>query len=147
MKIYLTSIFLLLSAICFGQFYDDFSDGNYSANPRWFMTDMDAKMVENNDGYAVELHPTGEIKNSSIKKGSFRTANTLTDNTWWGCDLTFEINENSEGEIRFYLMSTLPNLGSGEGIYLAINTKSRSLYFAYENNSTKIPRIFLFSKK
>jgi hypothetical protein len=80
---------------------------------------MDAKMVENNDGYAVELHPTGEIENSSIKKGSFRTANTLTDNTWWGCDLTFDINKNSEGEIRFYLMSTLPNLGSGNGIYLA----------------------------
>ena len=138
MKIYLTSIFLLLSAICFGQFYDDFSDGNYTVNPRWFMTDMDAKMVENNDGYAVELHPTGEIENSSIKKGSFRTSNTLMDNTWWGCDLTFEINENSEGEIRFYLMSTLPNLGSGEGIYLSIDTKSRLLYFIYENKGTKI---------
>ena len=138
MKIYLTSIFLLLSAICFGQFYDDFSDGNYTANPRWFMTDMDAQIVENNDGYAVELHPTGEIENSSIKKGSFRTANTLIDNTWWGCDLTFEINENSEGEIRFYLMSTLPNLGSGEGIYLAINTKSRLLNFIFENKGIKI---------
>jgi hypothetical protein len=138
MKIYLTSIFLLLSAICFGQFYDDFSDGNYTSNPRWFMTDMDAQIVENNDGYAVELHPTGEIENSSIKKGSFRTANTQTDNTWWGCDLTFDVNENSEGEIRFYLMSTLPNLGSGEGIYLSINTKSRLLYFIYENKGTKI---------
>ena len=138
MKNYLIVIFLLLSMACFSQFYDDFSDGNYTANPRWFMTDMDAQIVENNDGYAVELHPTGEIENSSIKKGSFRTANTLIDNTWWGCDLTFEINENSEGEIRFYLMSTLPNLGSGEGIYLAINTKSRLLNFIFENKGIKI---------
>ena len=138
MKIYLTSIFLLLSTICFGQFYDDFSDGNYTANPRWFMTDMDAQIVENNDGYAVELHPTGEIENSSMKKGSFRTANTQTDNTWWGCDLTFDVNENSEGEIRFYLMSTLPSLGSGEGIYLAINAKSRLLHFIHENKGTQI---------
>ena len=138
MKNYLIVIFLLLSMACFGQFYDDFSDGNYTANPRWFMTDMDAQIVENNDGYAVELHPTGEIENSSIKKGSFRTANTLMDNTWWGCDLTFDVNENSEGEIRFYLMSTLPNLGSGNGIYLAINTKSRLLNFIFENKGIKI---------
>ena len=138
MKIYLTSIFLLLSAICFGQFYDDFSDGNYTANPRWFMSDMEAKIVSTEEGYAVELHPTGEMENSAMKKGSFRTANTLTDNTWWGCDLTFEINKNSEGEIRFYLMSTLPNLGSGEGIYLTINTENRLIYFVHENKNTKI---------
>ena len=138
MKNYLTIVFLLLSTICFGQFYDDFSDGNYSANPRWFMTDMDAKMVENNDGYAVELHPTGEIENSSIKKGSFRTANTLTNNTWWGCDLTFDINKNSEGEIRFYLLSSLPSLGNGSGFFLEIDLKNRLIYFAYENKTTEI---------
>ena len=63
MKNYLTIIFLLFSALCFSQFYDDFSDGNYSANPRWFMTDMDANIVENNGGYAVELHPTGKLNN------------------------------------------------------------------------------------
>ena len=68
MKIYLTSIFLLLSAICFGQFYDDFSDGNYTANPRWFMTNMDAQIVENNDGYAVELHPTGRGRRERYEK-------------------------------------------------------------------------------
>ena len=115
MKIYLTFLLLLFVNISFAQFYDDFSDGNYTANPRWFMTDMDAKIVENNDGYAVELHPTGEVADSQLKKGSFRTANTLMDNTWWGCDLTFDVNSDSEGEIRFYLMSTLPNLSNGNG--------------------------------
>ena len=130
MKNYLIVIFLLLSMACFGQFYDDFSDGNYTANPRWFMTDMEAQIVENNDGYAVELHPTGEIENSSIKKGSFRTANTLMDNTWWGCDLTFDVNENSEGEIRFYLMSTLPNLSNANGYVLNIDLQKNRLILA-----------------
>ncbi len=139
MKNYLTIVFLLLSTICFGQFYDDFSDGNYSANPRWFMTDMDAKMVENNDGYAVELHPTGEIENSSIKKGSFRTANTLTDNTWWGCDLTFDINKNSEGEILFYIASPLPSLGESSGTYLRINLISRYICLVYDDKGTLKP--------
>ncbi len=129
---------MLFSAVCFGQFYDDFSDGNYTENPRWFMSDMEAQIVTSEDGYAVELHPTGEVENSSLRKGSFRTANTLIDNTWWGCDLTFDMNENSEGEIRFYLMSTLPNLGSGEGIYLTINTENRLIYFVHENKNTKI---------
>ena len=130
MKIYLTSIFLLFSTLVFGQFYDDFSDGNYTANPRWFMSDMEAQIVTTSDGYAVELHPTGEIEENSMKKGSFRTANTLIDNTWWGCDLTFDINKNSEGEIRFYLMSTLPNLESGEGYILSIDLKENKLVFA-----------------
>ena len=115
---------------CFGQFYDDFSDGNYTANPRWFMTDMDAQIVENNDGYAVELHPTGEVEESDMKKGSFRTANTLMDNTWWGCDLTFDVNENSEGEIRFYLMSTLPNLSNANGYVLNIDLQKNRLILA-----------------
>ena len=138
MKNYLSFIFLLFSAVCFGQFYDDFSDGNYTENPRWFMSDMEAQIVTSEDGYAVELHPTDEVENSSLRKGSFRTANTLIDNTWWGCDLTFELNENSEGEIRFYLMSTLPNLGSGEGIYFTIDTKSRLIYFIHDGENTKI---------
>ena len=127
MKIYLTFLLLLFVNISFAQFYDDFSDGNYTANPRWFMTDMDAKIVENNDGYAVELHPTGEVADSQLKKGSFRTANTLMDNTWWGCDLTFDVNSDSEGEIRFYLMSTLPNLSNGNGYILNINLKNKML--------------------
>ena len=135
MKNYLTIIFLLFSSLCFGQFYDDFSDGNYTANPRWFMTDMEAQMVENNGGYAVELHPIGEVVDSQLKKGSFRTANTLMDNTWWGCDLTFDVNENSEGEIRFYISSSLPSLGDGLGFFLEINLENRLISFVYENKT------------
>ena len=139
MKNYLTIIFLLFSSLCFGQFYDDFSDGNYTANPRWFMTDMEAQMVENNGGYAVELHPIGEVVDSQLKKGSFRTANTQTDNTWWGCDLTFDVNKNSEGEILFYIASSLPSLGESSGTYLRINLLSRSIYLVYEDNTTLKP--------
>ena len=152
MKNYLTIIFLLFSALCFSQFYDDFSDGNYSANPRWFMTDMDANIVENNCGYAVELHPTGKLNNDpsgyatspktgeehNMLKGSFRTANTLNDNTWWGCDLTFDIKEDSEGEIRFYISSSLPSLGEGVGFFLEINLETRLVNFIYENKTTEI---------
>lgn len=127
MKIYFTFLLLLFANACFAQFYDDFSDGNYTANPRWFMTDMDAQIVESDEGYAVELHPTGALADSQLLKGSFRTANTLIDNTWWACDLTFNLNSNSEGEIRFYLMSTLPNLGNGDGYILCINLQSNML--------------------
>lgn len=134
MKKILILCFLLLSLSISAQFYDDFSDGNYTANPRWFMTDMDAQMVENNGGYAVELHPIGNIENSNLKKGSFRTANTLTDNTWWGCDLTFDVNKDSEGEIRFYLMSTLPNLSNADGYVLNIDLKGKRLILARTQN-------------
>lgn len=137
MKNYLTFIFLLLSICCFSQFYDDFSDGNYTENPRWFMTDMDVQMITTNNGYAVKLHPTGEIEDE-LCKGSFRTANTLIDNTWWGCDLTFEVNEKSEGEIRFYISSSLPTLGTSEGFYLKINLEEKLIYFIYEDKTTSI---------
>ncbi len=152
MKNYLTIIFLLFSSLCFSQFYDDFSDGNYSANPRWFMSDIEANIVENNGGYAVELHPTGELNNNpsgydttpktgeeyNMHKGSFRTANTLMDNTWWGCDLTFDVNKDSEGEIRFYITSSLPSLGEGVGFFIEINLENRHVSFIYENKTTEI---------
>ena len=57
MKNYLTLTLLLFTNICFGQFHDDFSDGNYTANPRWFMSDMEAQIIKNDGGYAVDLHP------------------------------------------------------------------------------------------
>lgn len=139
MKNYLILILLLFTNTCFAQFYDDFSDGNYTANPRWFMTDMNAKMVESDNGYAVELHPTGDIADSQLKKGSFRTANTLTDNTWWGCDLTFNVNSNSEGNILFYIASSLPSLGESSGTYLKINLLSRSIYLVYDEEGTLKP--------
>jgi hypothetical protein len=94
------------------------------------MSDIEALIVESNNGYAVELHPTGDIVNDQLKEGSFRTANTLMDNTWWGCDLTFDINKNSEGEIRFYLMSTLPNLSNAKGYVLSIDLKKNRLLLA-----------------
>lgn len=139
MKKILILCLLLFSLSISAQFYDDFSDGNYTANPRWFMTDMDAQMVENEGGYAVELHPIGNIENSNLKKGSFRTANTLTDNTWWGCDLTFDINKNSEGEILFYIASPLPSLGESSGTYLRINLISRYICLVYDDKGTLKP--------
>ncbi|MEE1090304.1 MAG: lamin tail domain-containing protein, partial [Paludibacteraceae bacterium] len=73
-----------------------------------------------------------------MHKGSFRTANTLMDNTWWGCDLTFDIKEDSEGEIRFYISSSLPSLGEGVGFFLEINLETRLVNFIYENKTTEI---------
>ena len=143
MKKILILCLLLLSLSTSAQFYDDFSDGNYSANPRWFMTDMDAQIVATNDSYAVELHPTGNITDNKFKKGSFRTANTLTDNTWWGCDLTFNTNQNSEGSVRFYISSSLPSLGDGTGFFLEINLKNRHINFIHENKTTEIVTEFL----
>lgn len=139
MKNYLTLTLLLFTNICFGQFHDDFSDGNYTANPRWFMSDMEAQMIKNDGGYAVELHPIGEIVDSQLKKGSFRTANTQTDNTWWGCDLTFDVNSNSEGNILFYIASSLPSLGESSGTYLKINLLNRSIYLVYDDEGTLKP--------
>ena len=138
MKNYLTLILLLFTNICFAQFYDDFSDGNFTANPRWFMSDMDAQIIESNNGYALELHPTGNSDNSNLKQGSFRTANTLTDDTWWGCDISFVLSQNSTGSIRFYLSSSLPSLGNGSGFFLEINLDNRLIYFVYENTTTEI---------
>ena len=129
---------LLFSLSISAQFYDDFSDGNYTANPRWFMTDMDAQMVENEGGYAVGLHPIGNIENSNLKKGSFRTASTLTDNTWWGCNINFELTQNSTGSIRFYLSSSLPSLGNGSGFCLEINLQDKLVKFVHENTATEI---------
>lgn len=135
-KILILSL-LVYSITSVAQFYDDFSDGNYTANPRWYTSNMDAQIVVSNNGYAVELHPIGNIADSNLKQGSFRTANTLTDNTWWGCDLTLDVKNNSTGKIKFYISSSLPSLGNGTGFYLDIDLSNKQIQFIYETNEKK----------
>lgn len=127
MKLFFTLCAILFTFNITAQYYDDFSDGNFTSDPRWFFSDMTAYVVSTDDnGYAVSLNPTLQSGSNHLT-GSFRTASLLTDNTWWGCNLQFNIAVGSTSSISYYLTSSRTDLGSSSGIFLYIDFLNRSI--------------------
>ena len=99
--------------------YDNFKDGNYTENPKWFVTDLNAVILRNNGTYVAEL------TKSSDNDGTFKTTNYLTSNTEWGCSICFENSEGINGSIDFVLSAASIYTLTAKGYFIRINTLSK----------------------
>jgi hypothetical protein len=143
--------FLILVIPKFGmtQVTDNFSDGNFTANPVW---SSDTSQFEVNSAKQLHLRSSGAdtsvlvVQNSSVK------------NTEWDLWLKLSFNTSSNNNARVYLVSDHPDLkNSLNGYYLQVGGTNDSVQFmkqtgnlhqklftgaiSYTGNSTNILRI------
>jgi len=130
------TVFLLLPLASLAQLSDDFSDGDFTANPAW---------VGNTGAYDVSgnmLHSNGPQASSVIY---LSTANTMIDSTEWNFLLRLDFNPSSTNQVRIYLVSNQQDLsGSLNGYFIQFGesgTAPDSLDI-FRQNGTTLTKVF-----
>lgn len=126
-------IFLIFPLVGMSQFADDFSDGNFTANPTWSGDDSN---FEINSGGRLHLNAPASTDESYLS-----TPSVAIDTASWEFFIRLEFNPSSSNRARVYLISDQANLeGALNGYFVQIgNTEDEiSLYRQSGTTTTKI---------
>jgi len=126
-------LIILLPLSMSAQFVDDFSDGNFNANPAWTGDVADFEVDMNN-----ELH-----LNAAPMEGisTLVTPSIAVDTSVWEFQLRMDFNPSSSNRARVYLMSSSDDLtGSLNGYFVQLGNSQDevSLYVQTGTSTTKI---------
>ena len=122
---------LFLPFFCFSQVVDDFSDGDFTANPVW------GGMTENFEiNTAFQLHSKATATSTSY----LFTPSEAINNAVWQCDVRINYNPSSSNYAAIYLISDVMNPANCNGYYVQIGntTDEVSLYRQQGATKTKI---------
>ncbi len=123
MRFYLTVLLLVVNCLVFGQFSEDFGDGDFTANPTW--SGQTSNFIVNG---ANEL----QLNAPAVTDTSYLSlASSSVDNVVWDFYVRMEFNPSSSNYTRLYLMADNPNLkGSLNGYFVLLGntTDEISLY-------------------
>ena len=128
-------ILLCLPMIGFGQFTDNFSDGDFTNNPIW-MGDVGSFEVDTND----KLHLNDSIANTS----SLVTQSQVIVNGEWIFNVRLDFSPSMSNYAKVYLISDMIDLSASlNGMYVKIGGQSGSvddisLYTQSGTNSNEI---------
>jgi hypothetical protein len=123
---------MLLPVLAAGQFSDDFSDGNFTANPAW---------VGDADKFTVE---GGILRLTDNAAGSayLATQSSVVANTQWEFWVRIAFAPSDNNHPKIYLVSDNQNLGGPlNGYYVQIGktgTDNKRLYFYRQNGSSRV---------
>lgn len=134
MSILFSILVLMFSAVAHAQYYDCFSDGNITKNPQWFTTCIDAKVMKFNGINAMDITLSEE---PDCNEGSIRTPSFLTSDTEWHCCVSVECGGQNTHFIDYFIASSLPELGSAQGIFVRVDTRKRQLLFVSSNHGAE----------
>jgi hypothetical protein len=140
------SISPLISAFLFAfvqaQVFDDFSDGDFTANPAW--TGTTSKFLINSN---FELQSNGNSAAGDTL--SLTTANTLFDSVEFNFRVSLGFNPSSTNFVRVYLASDNSNLRSAlNGYYLQLGeTGSNDTIKIFRQSGTSSTLIFTGSSE
>ncbi|MGK0407551.1 MAG: hypothetical protein ACJAZH_001371, partial [Roseivirga sp.] len=96
--------------------YDDFSDGNFNANPRWY---GDSNLFTVDSQYQLALADT--IANNAV----LATSSQIALEAQWELEFSFQFNPSASNFARFYLLYNRSGLdGYGQGYFLEMGGSS-----------------------
>jgi hypothetical protein len=131
-------IFLFSSFISSAQFSDDFSDGNFTANPSWY---GDVSQFKVNTSKQLQLSSSGANTSSLYTVDSLASLDNIEWHFW--IHLSFSPSANNYG--RVYLVSDQSNLkGPLNGYYLqfgeALSNDAVELFRQTDSTSSSVCR-------
>lgn len=136
-KGFLSLVFLLLAFVnaINAQFFDDFSDGNFTTNPTW---DGDTAKYRINPSFELQLDDS--TASGTSNSAYLSTASTAIRNAEWEFKFKISNTTSSQNYIKVYLVSSLDNTTSTNGYYVQIgNTPDEiSLYRTNSGSNSKI---------
>lgn len=128
-----TVIFIFVTWISFGQFTDDFTDGNFTANPEW--SGDDAKFIVNGS-QQLQLNAPAETSDAYLS-----TPSGAIEDASWEFYLRMDFNPSSTNYARIYLVSNSPDLRgalNGYFVYVGGTTDEISLFRQTGTTRTRI---------
>ena len=131
-KIIVAFFILLLTQQSFAQFIDNFSDGNFVANPSW---------IGNESKFIVSTNQLKLQAPAVTSSAYLSTVSSAINDASWEFLVSLGFNPSSSNYIRVYLVSDSVNVsGSLNGYYVMLgNTADEiSLYRQSETTRTKI---------
>ncbi|OIQ37093.1 MAG: hypothetical protein BM555_01495 [Crocinitomix sp. MedPE-SWsnd] len=116
MHIYLTVLLLVVNSLVWGQFSDDFEDGDFTSNPTWSGQDANFMIT------AGEL----QLNAPAVTDTSYLSVpTTLIDNVTWDIYVRMEFNPSSSNYTRVYLVSDNADLkASLNGYFVMVGNTS-----------------------
>ncbi len=122
-------IFILIPTLGFGQFVDDFSDGDFTANPTW---SGDAANFEVDGGQKLHLNAPAESDTSYLSVFS-----EAIDDATWEFLVELDFNPSSSNLARVYLVSNNSNLeGALNGYYVRLGGETEDRISLYRQTGT-----------
>ena len=134
-KMFFTFLLLTQYLIGFSQFFDDFSDGNFTSNPNWI---GDLGVFEVDTSY--KLHLIDSASNTTY----LSTTSHAIINGCWQFDVKMDFSPSTSNYSKVYLISNSQNLDSNlNGYYVKIGGQSGdiddvSLHVQNGSSSTEI---------
>ncbi|MEO9532421.1 MAG: lamin tail domain-containing protein [Crocinitomicaceae bacterium] len=117
MRFYLTVLLLVVNCLVWGQFSDDFEDGDFTNSPTW--SGQDANFIVNGSN-ELQLNAPAVTDTSYLAIPA-----TDVDDVTWDFYVRMEFNPSSSNLTRVYLMSDNANLkGSLNGYFVQIGNTS-----------------------
>lgn len=132
-QILLLILILIFSISLFAQLSEDFSDGNFSANPTWL-----------GDGNNFIVNGDGELQlnTSGADTSVLYTAVEMPDSTTWEIDFKMDFAPSNNNRLRIYLQSSTTNFPDVDGYFLKIGesgaTDRLTLFRSDAGNKTEI---------
>ncbi|MFD0939300.1 FlgD immunoglobulin-like domain containing protein [Pedobacter boryungensis] len=130
-------LFLMLLSVklTFGQVSDDFSDGNFTANPSWLGSTS-----------LFNINAAKQLKSSlssTAQTVTLFTANTYATNTKWECTVQLSFDPSATNQARIYLISDQQDLnGPLNGYFVQIGESGNmDSYDLYKQTGTTISKI------
>lgn len=134
MKLYtIVVFFVLISGSSFGQFFDDFSDGDFSNNPTW-SGEVDTFQV---DG-SFMLQSQGD--STASDELYLATPNSMINTTVWQFLVRLDFQPSTTNKVRVFLVSDVNNLeGNLNGYFLQVGEtgSNDSLDFYIKSGGTE----------
>ncbi len=133
LKYFLIVILLIPELHVKGQFNDDFTDGDFTQNPKWI-----------GDTGKFEVNTAGQLHliSSGADLSALVTANSSNERTEWSFWVKLSFNTSTNNNARVYLVSDNADLkGPVNGYFLQIGGSSDSIYFI-KQTGTKIEKLF-----